>query len=76
MSSFLDEQKKLEEIRLEAESLGNSEFYSTLRTKVMRISDSWKCVNDGGDLASDDLARLIKIKYDRLDQIDQLQDSA
>ncbi len=76
MSSFLDEQKKLEEIRLEAEGLGNRELYSTLRIKVIRISNSWKCVNDGGGLERDDHARLIQIKYDRLDQIDQLQDSA
>ena len=66
-----DEMEWMATIHLDAEDGGNSKFYDLLRRKVEVRMETWRHVDDGGHLSSDDLTKLIQRGHGLLNHIEQ-----
>jgi hypothetical protein len=58
--TFTDEQNWLEQVRRDVENGRVRSFYDARSDDLQRRKDQWRHVDDGGDLSSEELVRLIE----------------
>jgi len=71
---FEDEMKKLQEIKMEAQGRGSTEFYDELQKKLETLSEPWEKLYAQEELSSEEIVRLIESKYNIIEYMEKLKE--